>query len=968
MVKSIKQTCLFIVFLSLTVTTSAKLKITPLKIKLKENKKSYRNYKFNLSDSNNYNYINFNLKNGLASNEIYDSYQDSNGYLWFSTDRGLTRYNGYEFQNFGKEHGIPGNVILDFFPQENGQIWCWTRNTNELFYFNQGKTDFTSYKYNNQLKKLINNPHQIIESLYLDDKGNLHLAGRYIIGEIIINSLGEITKKNKKISSEVKELCFVIKNDKNFYFFDDKKKDCKLKYLLNDNFFDGLRFNDSTFILSNNQKVKVVKDNRKELIISNLRRSPLSLGTVSENEFIVTFINGGATVYDIEGNRKKHFLNNTTVTSFLKDNEGGYWFTTLESGVYYIKRPEIEFVNTESYGIKTLTKNNKEELIIGTSDGRVIKRTISGSLRNLYEFKHRKTSVMVEFDNITNELYYISSSFMKRSLNHKINLETNLGYTLNLSLPENRTLLTSHIGKITKIKDRELKQISLSERCIDVSLFNNHAYIATPNGLFKEVDTTIEKVAHKHLNFRIQDIEKKYNKNKMFLATLGNGIVTYTKDTIKTIREKDGLFSNNIEKLYLEDKNNLWAITDRGINKIKFTKTGYLIEGISLKNINHDSKINDLEIIGDTLWLATNSGLFKSPKNVLDKQYVKTPNLKINQIIVNDSIIVNKPNIELSHNENRITFNIEGLSFKEKLIYTYRLTGLNDTWYSTKNRKITFASLPPGQYTFNASYLNHNQKELQEVLSYSFFIKKPYWKKWWFYLLISTGILLIIIYFFWLKLKNEKSKIKSAIIEQKLLRSQMTPHFIFNSLSILQGMILNKEDKKSISYLSKFSKLLRVILENSRDKTVLLSKELDALKNYISLQNLENENYEFTITVDSSLKEMAIKIPPMLIQPFVENAIEHAFTNLQENRQINIKLIYKERKLICTIIDNGIGIDSFQKKNFHDKKSLSTLITSERIKMLSKDFNMKSSITIEDRRKYNEQGTIVTIYIPYKLC
>jgi len=231
--------------------------------------------------------------------------------------------------------------------------------------------------------------------------------------------------------------------------------------------------------------------------------------------------------------------------------------------------------------------------------------------------------------------------------------------------------------------------------------------------------------------------------------------------------------------------------------------------------------------------------------------------------------------------------------------------------------------------------------------------------------LITALILGTIIFF--LKLRNEKAKTQNITIEQKLLRSQMTPHFIFNSLSVLQGMILNKEEKTSVSYLSKFSKLLRITLENSREKTVLLSQELIAIENYLALQNLENQLYQYTVLVADTIDVLLFKVPPMLIQPFVENAIEHGFQNQQENRKIDVHVSFLNKKLTCTITDNGVGIDSKEANKKQYKKSLSTTITSERIKILSKDFKMKGAVSIEDRKKYNEQGTLVTLVIPYKI-
>ncbi|SDH49464.1 tetratricopeptide repeat-containing sensor histidine kinase [Winogradskyella thalassocola] len=240
-------------------------------------------------------------------------------------------------------------------------------------------------------------------------------------------------------------------------------------------------------------------------------------------------------------------------------------------------------------------------------------------------------------------------------------------------------------------------------------------------------------------------------------------------------------------------------------------------------------------------------------------------------------------------------------------------------------------------------------------------------------LLLGVIVFLVIVLIlgtiiFFLRLRNEKSKSQNIEIEQKLLRSQMTPHFIFNSLSVLQGMILNKENKKAVFYLSKFSKLLRIILENSRDKIVLLDEELEAVNNYLELQNLEeSQAFQYTILIDETIDSTLFKVPPMLIQPFIENAVEHAFKNQEDNRKIDIQLKYVNKKLICTITDNGIGIDAEKEPKKQHKKSLATTITSERLKVLSKDFNMKGSISIEDRKKYNAQGTIVTLVIPYKI-
>ncbi|CAL2082411.1 protein of unknown function [Tenacibaculum sp. 190524A02b] len=911
----------------------------------------------NYSFSQNHNYINFNLKNGLPSNEIYDIYQDDvNGYLWFSSDRGLSKYNGYEFKNYGKEHGIPGNVIFDFFPQANNQIWCWTKHTNKLFYFQKGSDKFIEYKYNYLLDRIITSPHQIIKNIYLDEKDNLHLSGQKIIGKVIISKEGKLTKKTNILPKKNEKLYLAIDKDNKYSFIDNKGI---FNYTLNLGFIDNISFSKDVFAVLYNKKVVIVNNQNKNIEIANFKNEPITINKVGINKIAINFIEGGTSIYDLNGNLIQSYFHRNTSTSFLVDHEGGYWFSTLKFGVFYVASPEIDYINIGSEEVKSMIKLNNDDLVMGFSKGNVIKRSNRGKLEKVYDAE-LATPSLVEYDMDNDDLYFISDNRLFKNMNY-LNLKL---YTLGLSKPENGTVFLSSIGQVVKIKNDSIERIKTPYRCLDAVTYNNQTFIGTPKGLFKVVNGSIQKINHEILDCRIQDLKINKKLNKLFIATIGNGIVLYTNDTIKTLTKKDGLLSNNIEEIYFENDDNIWTITDKGINKISFLNKKKSIEGVSFKNIGNNNKVTDLEVVGDSLFLGIKNGLLKMHKTILNKHYVDKPRLKIKKVIINDSIILNQSNnVELLHNQNRITFNLEGISFKDYLTYKYRLLGLSNKWYYSKNREITFASLPPGNYTFNASCLN--QKELQKTVSYKFQISKPYWKQWWFYFIITIIVLLLSTFLFYLRLQNEKSKTQNVIIEQKLLRSQMTPHFIFNSLSVLQGMILNKEGSKSVLYISKFSKLLRIILENSRDKIVLLSEELLAIENYLMLQNLENNMYSYTISIENTINTSLFKIPPMLIQPFVENAIEHAFSNQQKDRFIDIQLTYSNKKLICTIKDNGIGINSFDKTVNTNKKSLSTAITLERLQALSKDFKMKGSVNLEDRKKYNEQGTIATLVIPY---
>ncbi len=202
-------------------------------------------------------------------------------------------------------------------------------------------------------------------------------------------------------------------------------------------------------------------------------------------------------------------------------------------------------------------------------------------------------------------------------------------------------------------------------------------------------------------------------------------------------------------------------------------------------------------------------------------------------------------------------------------------------------------------------------------------------------------------------------------IEQRLLRSQLNPHFIFNAISSIQNYLFDASDQKiAIKYLAHFSELMRQILENSRVPYISLQTEIDALKNYLRLQLLRyNEKFEFTIEVEDSIVPDELMVPPLIIQPFVENAIEHGKIYMVQDGQVTINIKVVQQDLVVTIIDNGKGFDQLNTKLTVSKKSksLGTQITSERLDYLSKLFNRKFQFSYAQNL---ERGTEVKLILP----
>ena len=237
------------------------------------------------------------------------------------------------------------------------------------------------------------------------------------------------------------------------------------------------------------------------------------------------------------------------------------------------------------------------------------------------------------------------------------------------------------------------------------------------------------------------------------------------------------------------------------------------------------------------------------------------------------------------------------------------------------------------------------------------------------WLIALSGTLLLSLlggYFYY---RNNKQKQAIAFLEknqikQKLLITQMNPHFIFNSIDNIQGLIYNKQDTDAINYLSKFSKLTRQILENSNENYISLSEEVEMIENYIALQQLlYNNKFDYTISVENTIETDTFLLPPMLTQPFIENAIKHGLNTITTKGLINISFYLKDTKLFFEVLDNGKGFDL--KKEAPNHKSLAMTITKERLVYYTKnqDFEMKTN-NIMDQDK-NVVGAQVVFEIPY---
>jgi anti-sigma regulatory factor (Ser/Thr protein kinase) len=355
------------------------------------------------------------------------------------------------------------------------------------------------------------------------------------------------------------------------------------------------------------------------------------------------------------------------------------------------------------------------------------------------------------------------------------------------------------------------------------------------------------------------------------------------------------------------------------------------------------------------------------------------PNTMITNILVNEESLPNRNKIYLDNDANNIRIEYLSIHFKSRgnVKYRYKLEGLDREWIYTTDLIASYPFLPSGDYVFIVEAANESGIWSKKTARISIHVNSAYWAKWWFYTIISFFILggLFALYRIRFRTRAQKEKIQREMNQyrQMALTRQMNPHFIFNSLNAIQLYILQNDTRLSNKFLTKFSKLIRLILENSQTTLISLEKELLTLNLYLELESLRfKEKMEYAIDIQDEIDTLGVKIPPMIIQPFVENAIWHGLMNKndQTTGQLGIIFSLEDENIICRIEDNGVGRAkakeiNTEKNNTH--KSMGTTITQDRIELINSIYKTNISVEYIDLfdDKQESKGTVVKITFTY---
>jgi ligand-binding sensor domain-containing protein len=941
--------------------------------------------------------------NGIQAHDIYSVFEDSKHYLWFTTDGGIWRFDGKNYKNFTTENGLPDNVVFLFDEDSKGRSW-FTTYSNKLAYIE--KDSVYTLPCNDILSQL--KKREISASIYVDRNGIVYVT--YFRSDDYV----KITPPYKK------ENISLIKLKKGFEFFSlEIEKGGLISGSVNNPFAShrrkmGFVKNDTviseitdTTIYSRGHRVSCYKQNDKSYLVSadnflceykdgiaknvvSLKYSILSALKDTYNNYWVSTIDGGIFLYKNTDKEFKHpeiYLKGKSVGRITQDHEGAYWITTLNDGVYYIPHIDV-LLMSELNGLS----NNIAYVYSDTITNITFCTDVKGNLAIL-----RNKEIINTIDcNIKSDQTNIIKNIIAIDQDNYLFLGRN-SFTFNINTSKityikflegintigiysggniwisQQTHLAQLDGKTLKIEDE--RDFEAKINCVYV-LNDSIIWLGTERGLVqydyihKKIKPTPEYIERKSI---VSIFNLQAGKNLLIYKSDGISVVDNSLKPIKKLLlDVNGYSIKHVTK----DKfNTIWISTNKGILRVD--------SKLNITNINEhyglpSNLINAISTDENYVYIACDKGLTIFP---LQKQFLnKTPpDIYLNHILINNSKVSFDTSFTLPYYQNFIKIFFTTISYRvnNDIICKYKMEGIDSDWKTTKNNEIEYTTLPPGDYLLTIYAINNDKILSSQKINLTFKIAPPIWKTPWFVILVITLLLLLILIIFrWrISLVRKRSKEKSDIQEQlgqmemQALRSQMNPHFIFNAINSIQHYILANEPLLANKYLVKFSKLVRNVLEQSKQELISLEEEIETIRFYIEIESLRFEDsFNYTLNLSDSIDPRKIKIPSLTLQPYVENAIWHGLLLKKGEKKLIININDKNGSLIIEIDDNGIGrkAASAFKNDETKKKSLGMEITQNRLNLLSKSLGVSLEVKIIDKiSEQNEpMGTKVIIKTP----
>lgn len=910
-------------------------------------------------------YRNYTVKDGLPSNEVYDVLQDDEGYMWFATDKGVSRFDGNKFENFSSRDGLTDNVVFQLYKDDVGKIWFVTK-SNRLFYWENNQVN--KFKYNSIIReKCIGN----YFTNYLEiKKGVLEIniigVGIYWFDENgLIKSRFE--KKTEKIiiyNKDKTQNCFSVNGFRSFsmnhqfsvdssnvttsdtsFLVSNSSKLCRNA---DKNDLNSIYFGSNFFFYQNGKiNYRVFKEFIQYVEIIDDSTINICLRNKGVKKVVIT--QDG--YYEID-----HTLKNYSVSKIFTDESQNSWITTVKSGVLLIDNNKVSSVKNyhEGTNYRSICQiGYGKEIIMNTQESLLFHN--NGEIKKITTTKNYSDLIK-----IGNEIYFSSDLSLFK-------IDSSLNYTLkskkySASLKggfiykKDTFLYCSYaLSKIENSNYRDVLNIGISKSI----QFQDKIYLLAQNKIFEfNLDKIDDLGVNNEIDYKIDDICN-YNDSIIFLSLNGFGVARIEEGRIKIIKINGRKF-DFIDQLY-HYKSDLFIRSNNSIAKlVRVNNDNYKYELIlDGRNINY--QINDLIFKNNNILLATNIGIVNIP---IEKFKEQKSYFYLDEVLLESSSVPLNELNSLNYFQNNIQFKYKVVEYsKNEVNYRYRIKD-TDPWSYTSENNFGFKNLKSDNYRLKLEYKLDGGNWIT-AFEKEFKILSPFWGKWWFYLVLFVLVLCIIFLIFRKQNFNQKRKAELALSalnsRQEALRSQMNPHFIFNSMNSIQSAILNKEYRQANNYLVGFSKYLRKTLNNSREELISLEEDIANIELYVKVEKFRfKDKFNFQVLLLDNLNVENYLVPPLIAQPFIENAILHGISPIEGNGEILYSIRKQENKLVFSIKDNGVGFKEKKKKH----KSLGSKIVKERFKGFEEKYNIDLKIYIKEVIMDNK---VKGVHVEYEL-
>lgn len=956
-------------------------------------------------------HINFSIDNGAPSNTVYDIEQDENGFIWIATDYGISKYDGISFKNYTITDGLPDNEVLSFFKDSKNRIWMLGFNGKIGFIYHGEIINSSKEPFLNELSF-----DSFITEVYEDSLNNLWFfrsiqnvkkldKNNTISIHHFNNSLKRKRSKKIKLVEDKKGLLHAVISTA-----DENNKNISLIASLNSEKWEEINlenFPSSSInkIFESKTEALKNKDSRANKISTIIfdhfdyqeyRNLIYNTTIIDSTTFLISNLDEGAILLYTNKNPQKpiKLLSSIQTSKAFIDNEKNIWVGSLSNGVFLFPNIEIkglQFQNKKKNDIHSVSLFN-DKIIIGNDLGEIMivdknKLTVEKTYRTdkfSERVRHIKKYKDVIYLASDQNIHTLNSDFeieRIQNMNGRNYLKTDLKNFKDISISDS-DIYTANSNGVSKINTKSC----IVKKLWDIrssSLFqvnNDSIWIGTTNGLYLQKGG---KTNQFKLNseFDKSIIYSLYNSpHGLLIGSNSFGLGILNKNEVFTsISTKDGLVSNYIKSIFLDANNNIWLSTNFGLNSLTFNKNGQLTKIKSFTTLDglfsNDVRNCFVDIKNNIVYAATSKGL-----NIIDlkkeSKSILPPILHINEILVNNSTITFSQDQQFESDHNNFEFNYSGISFKSlgNITFKYRLRGIENEWIETKNNTVRYSSLPPNNYVFELVALSKNKIQSKNPVCFSFTITPPFYKTWWFILLMILLSILSAYYISQFRInylkKEQEVKEQISALRYRALNAQMNPHFINNLIVNINSLADKGQLNEVKESLTKFSELVNLILQTTKSNLISLTDEIHMAELYLDLQKSRfNDRINYSINRGEITQDEIdnILVPPMILQPIIENSIKHGFKNTTNNNLIAISFeIENNDFIICKITDNGIGIQDNEQVNSSKNSGISLENINKRLELIS-DSNEKEKfifITNITNEFNNLVGTKITLKIP----